>query len=405
MKLQKLILIFFIFCSLILTGCSNNNNYCSPDYKNILKYYKNNLKIFKKNQINPRLIWFNKIIKKSDNSFSKLHLAYKHGLIYIANKNGIVKCVNMKNGKIIWNINLAKKNFCIFSYCLSEELSSGPVVSNNYLYLGSEKGKIIALNNKNGNKIWETFVFSEVLSDPVISKNILIVHNDNNILQGLDKNNGHILWTISLGPLEPYSFRGTSKPAVFFDNIITGSDNGIVSSCILNNGFIIWQRDLTKIPNSFNSLNFNDIDAQPIIANGIVYVVSYNGNFNALDLSNGNIIWKKLYKVSGDFIINNNSIYFFDINNNLLSLNIDTGNIIWSQKKFAYKKTITPIYYKNNIIIIDKQGKIYFLNANNGNIISHKFIKKFNDYIQSSLLVHDKLILQTYNGIIYMFKL
>ncbi|WP_169785355.1 PQQ-binding-like beta-propeller repeat protein [Enterobacteriaceae endosymbiont of Plateumaris consimilis] len=405
MKLQKLILIFFIFCSFILTGCSNYSDYSSQDHKKILKHYKNNLKIFKKNQINPKLIWFIKITKKSGNSFSKLHLAYKNGLIYIANKNGIVKCINLKNGKIIWNTNLSKKNFCILSYCLSEELSSGPVISNDYLYLGSEKGKIIALNNKNGNKIWEKDVFSEVLSDPVISKNVLIVHNNNNILQGLDKNNGHILWTISLGPLELYSFRGTSKPAVFFDNVITGSDNGIISSCILNNGHIIWQRDLTIIPNSFSSLNFNDIDTQPIISNGVVYVVSYNGNFNALDLSNGNIIWNKLYKVSGDFIINNNSIYFFDIHKNLLSLNVNTGNIFWSQNKFIYKKTITPIYYKNNIIIIDRKGKIYFLDANNGNIISHKSIKKFNDYIQSSLLVNNKLILQTYNGMIYMFKL
>ncbi|QJC28909.1 PQQ-binding-like beta-propeller repeat protein [Enterobacteriaceae endosymbiont of Plateumaris rustica] len=404
MKLQKLMFIFFIFCSFTLTRCSNYNNNSIQNKKEIIKNYKNDLNIIKNNQINPKLIWFKKIMKKSNNNFSKLHLAYKKGLIYIANKDGIVKCINIKNGKIVWNVNLAKKNFCIFSYCLSEELSSGPVISNNYLYLGSEKGKIIALNNKNGTKVWETSVFSEVLSDPVISKNILVIHNNNNILQGLDKNNGHILWTVSLGPLEPYSFRGTSKPTIFFDNIITGSDNGIISSRTLNNGSLIWQRDLTIIPNLFSSLNFNDIDAQPIIFNGIVYVVSYNGNFNALDLSNGNIIWKKLYKVSGDFILNKN-IYFFDINNKLLSLNIYKGNIIWSQDKFIHKKTITPIYYKNNLIIIDRYGKIYWLNIYNGNVIGNKSIKKFNDYIESSLLIDNKLILQTHNGILYMFKL
>ncbi|QJC29799.1 PQQ-binding-like beta-propeller repeat protein [Enterobacteriaceae endosymbiont of Plateumaris sericea] len=405
MNLQKLILIFFIFCSFMFTSCSNYNSYYYLSQNKLLKKYKTTLKVLNKNQINPQLIWFSKVIKKSNDNFSKLHIAYKNKLLYIAHRDGIVKCIDINNGKIIWNINLAKKNFCIFTYCLSEELSSGPVISNNYLYLGSEKGKIIALNIKNGNKIWETSVFSEVLSDPVISNNFLIVHNNNNILQGLNKNNGHILWTVNLGPLESYSFRGTSKPTIFFNNVITGSDNGIISSRILNNGFMVWQKDLTKFPNFFHILDFNDIDAQPIILNGIIYVASYNGNFHALDLSNGDIIWKKSYKVSSDFIIKNNRIYIFDINNKLLSLDINKGNIIWSQNKFINKETITPIYYKNNIIIIDKCGKIYWLNFHNGNIIGNTLIKKFNDKIQSSLLVNNKLILQTRSGNIYVFKL
>ncbi|QJC29353.1 PQQ-binding-like beta-propeller repeat protein [Enterobacteriaceae endosymbiont of Plateumaris pusilla] len=405
MKLQKLILIFFIFCSFMFTGCSNYNSYYSSNHNKLLKKYKTTLKILNKNELNPQLIWFSKVIKKSNNNFSKLHVAYKNNLLYIAHKDGIVKCININNGNVIWDINLAKKNFCMFSYCLPEELSSGPIISNNSLYLGSEKGKIIALNIKNGNKIWETFVFSEVLSDPVISKNILIVHNNNNILQGLNKNNGHILWTVNLGPLESYSFRGTSKPTIFFDNVITGSDNGIISSRISNNGSLVWQKDLTKIPNLLHLLNFNDIDAQPIISNGIIYVGSYNGDFYALDLSNGDIFWKKSYQISSDFIINKNKIYLFNIKNKLLSLDTNKGDIIWSQNKFINKETTTPIYYKNNIIIVEKCGKIYWLNSYNGNIIGNILIKNFNDKIQSSLLVNNKLILQTYNGNIYAFKL
>ncbi|QJC38395.1 PQQ-binding-like beta-propeller repeat protein [Enterobacteriaceae endosymbiont of Donacia fulgens] len=391
-KLSKLIILIFIFCSICLTSCTYEKN---------IFLHKNNNSLSKLNKIKLKLIWKNKIGKNSI-FFKKLNPFYYKGFLYLANSNGFIYCINIKTGKIIWYINLINKS-CFFSSCKDEYITSGPIIANNYLYVGNQQGKVFAINIKTKSINWIQNVFSEVLSNFVIRKNILIVHSIGNILQGLDKDNGKILWTISLGNSNIFSIRGLSTPVLFFDNIIIGNDNGLISSRIASNGSLIWEQNLLKFDDKENFININDIDVQPVIYNEIVYVSSYNGVFMALNLSNGDIIWEKTYFTHKNFIIDNNIIYLIDIKNRIFALNAKNGHLIWIQDKFKNSKINNLFIYKKKIFFTNNKGFLYWIDSEKGIFLGNKKIDKYK--INYILLIKNKLIIQTIYNKIYLFKI
>ncbi|QJC31498.1 PQQ-binding-like beta-propeller repeat protein [Enterobacteriaceae endosymbiont of Donacia tomentosa] len=391
MKIQKYIILIFIFFPFFVKADVFNNWYLSNNF-----FFKEK----KKSKIDLELLWTKKI-GHGKYIFTQLEPAYKKGLLYVTDTWGSVYCIDIYTGEIIWNINLIKK-FCFF-HCDSKYLFSGPVISDNYLYLSSEKGIVFALNIKNGNKIWEKNVFGEILSKPIIKNNILLIYNMNDILQALNKYNGKILWTINLGITNKLNFRGSSSPVIFFNNVILGGNNGIVSSRIINNGMLVWETNLTKFNSKSDFLQINDIDIQPLIYNGIVYASSYNGSFVAIDLSNGNIIWEKIYFTHKNFIINNNIIYLIDTDNNIYTLNTKNGNIIWIQKEFKKYDINNLLFYKAKIYFTDNKGFIYWINAKTGKFIGKQRISKKN--IHKLLLIKNMIVIQNIYGKIYVLTI
>ncbi|QJC32327.1 PQQ-binding-like beta-propeller repeat protein [Enterobacteriaceae endosymbiont of Donacia dentata] len=392
MKLSKFIILIFIFSTFSFISCIYKKNY----FFNKKKYQISQL-----NTIKLKLIWEQKI-KNNNINYTKLYPIYKNNLLYIANRNGTIYCISIKTGKIVWSFNLIK-NFCIFSYCKYNFFTSGPIISNNYLYLGNKKGEIFAFNIKNKSIIWKKKVFNEILSSFVIKNDILLVHNIDNILQGLNKNNGQILWTVSLGHSNKFSIKGVSTPVIFFNNVIIGSDNGIISSRIITNGSLVWEQNLLRFNNKDDFININDIDIKPIIYNGIVYASSYNGNFVALDLSTGKIIWKKVYFTHKNFIIYKNIIYLITSKNEIFALNANNGNLIWRQNKFQKNEIDNLFFYKKYIFFTNKKGFIYWINYRLGNFVGKKKIDKYK--IRFAFLIKNKLIIQTIYNKIYLYKI
>ncbi|QJC37582.1 PQQ-binding-like beta-propeller repeat protein [Enterobacteriaceae endosymbiont of Donacia bicoloricornis] len=391
-KLSKLMILIFIFCSICLTSCT---------YEKDSFFHKKNNSLSKLDKIKLKLIWQNKI-GKNNIILNKLNPFYYKGFLYLANSNGYICCINVKTGKIIWHINLINR-YCFFSSCKYEYITSGPIISNNYLYVGNKQGKIFAINIKTKSIVWTQNVFSEILSNFVIRKNILVVNSIGNILQGLNKNNGKILWTVNLGDFNTFAIRGLSTPVLFFDNIITGSDNGLISSRIVSNGSLVWEQNLLRFSDTNNFIDINDIDVQPVIYNEVVYATSYNGTFTALNLSTGDVIWEKIYFTHKNFIVDKNNIYLIDSKNRILALNALNGNLIWKQDQFKNNKIDNLFIYKKKIFFTNNKGFLYWIDPKKGFLLGNKRIDKYK--INFILLIKNKLIIQTLYNKIYLFKI
>ncbi len=53
----------------------------------------------------------------------------------------------------------------------------------------------------------------------------------------------------------------------------------------------------------------SDVDTTPVVVNGVVYALAYNGNLTALDLRSGQIMWKRELGSVNDFIVDGDRIY------------------------------------------------------------------------------------------------
>ncbi|SPZ23735.1 Lipoprotein yfgL precursor [Providencia rettgeri] len=62
---------------------------------------------------------------------------------------------------------------------------------------------------------------------------------------------------------------------------------------LLSQGQLIWQQRISQVTSSTEIGRLNDVDMTPIIDDGKVYAIAYNGTLAALDMRSGQILWKR----------------------------------------------------------------------------------------------------------------
>jgi outer membrane protein assembly factor BamB len=106
--------------------------------------------------------------------------------------------------------------------------------------------------------------------------------------------------------------------------------------------------------------------SSPVVANGIVYFGSLDGNLYALNARTGTLLWT--YPTGGTSLapiptVANGLVYFGSQDNNVYALNATTGAFIW---KYATGSAVgTPPAVANGVVYV-ASDQIYALNAGTG---------------------------------------
>lgn len=238
------------------------------------------------NQFTPSTSWSTSVGDGIGDFYSNLHPAFADGVVYAADRKGTVKALHAEDGKEVWSVNLAEKDGW-FSRAPAL-LSGGLTVSGGHVYVGTEKAQLFALNTSDGTVAWQSRVAGEAISRPVVSDGMVLVHTSNGQLQALNETDGAVKWTVNLD-MPALSLRGESAPATAYGAAIVGGDNGRVSAVLMQQGQMIWQQRISTATGPTEIDRLNDVDTTPVIVNGVVYTLAYNGNLTALDLRSGRL--------------------------------------------------------------------------------------------------------------------
>lgn len=116
--------------------------------------------------------------------------------------------------------------------------------------------------------------------------------------------------------------------------------------------------------------SIGDIVGSPVVAHGILYIGSADGNLYAIDAATGKLAWDLPLGESGDGIwatplVHDGVVYIGSFDQNLYALNATDGTMIWA---FEAKGAIvaTPLIYKDTIYIGSFDRKFYAINAGTG---------------------------------------
>ncbi|EXU74855.1 outer membrane protein assembly factor BamB [Erwinia papayae] len=352
------------------------------------------------NQFTPQKIWSASVGDGVGDYYSNLHPAWSESSVYAADRFGIVKALNASDGKEQWKVNLSEKTG-FFSKNLSALLSGGVTVDAEHLYLGSERGQVYALNTKDGSIAWQTKAAGEVLSRPVVSDGLVLVHTSNGMLQGLDQASGVVKWSVNLD-VPSLSLRGESAPATAFGAAIVGGDNGRVSAVMMNQGQIIWQQRISQPTGATEIDRLADVDTTPIIVNGVVYALAYNGNLAALDLRSGQIIWKREIGSVHDMIVDAGRIYLVDQDDRVVALSTEGGVTVWRQSDLLHRNLTSPVLYNGYIVVGDSEGYLHWLNTTDGRFVAQQKVDS-SGFQTEPVVASDKLLIQAKGGEVYAF--
>jgi len=174
---------------------------------------------------------------------------------------------------------------------ISQSLALGGISADNEnIYVtGSQKGKITALSQKDGKKIW-TVSTNKPMSHslPLVVEGYLLVGDDSGTLFSFNAKTGQKVWSKKLGEVIH------SSPS-FGDGLIfigTEDDNASVFALKLESGEQVWQFPIDKIGQR-ESGKLNLFHGTPSYSEGVVYIGGENGYFYAISSKDGKLVWKK----------------------------------------------------------------------------------------------------------------
>lgn len=257
------------------------------------------------------------------------------GKVFIIDHQGkqdIVKALDVKNGKPVWQFRYADTDRGNYGFARSTPIASGGKV-----YTISRLGLVHCLDAKNGKKLWSRDIIKDfggkrpqwdLGMSPYIDGNKVILQpgGKNAAVVALDKNNGKTLWQGGGSDMPGYatpvlaSINGTRQYVIFTAyNLIgvdtnkgkllwsfpwrTGCDVNAATPIVVGNTIFITSGyghgcALVEVKGTTARARWESKEIQahfssPIYANGYIYGTGDPGNLVCLELANGRVRWKQ----------------------------------------------------------------------------------------------------------------
>ncbi len=138
----------------------------------------------------------------------------------------------------------------------------------------------------------------------------------------------------------------------------------------------------------------------PVIVDGVVYTLAYNGNLTALDLRSGQIMWKRELGSVNDFIVDGNRIYMVDQNDRLLALSTEGGVTLWTQSDLLHRLLTAPALYNGSLVVGDSEGYMHWVDPENGRFVAQQKVDG-SGFLTDPVVADGKLLIQAKDGTLY----
>ena len=274
------------------------------------------------------------------------------GIVYVGSNNGKVFALNASNGAVLW------------SYQTGGEVYSSPALADGVVYFGSWDKCIYALNALTGAMLWSYQTGSYVQSSPTVANGIVYVASYDASVYALDAATGRVLWTYQTG-----SGAVGSSPAVWDGLVYIGDNGGRVYALNASTGVMLWRFTAG-----------DTIYSSPAIVDGVVYIgadLSVNGNVYALNASTGAKLWSyqtgNLWVYSSPAVANGvvyvgSNDHLASSGGNLFALNASSGELLWS---YATGGEIfsSPAVANGAVYIGGGDHNVYAFNASSGAVL------------------------------------
>lgn len=289
------------------------------------------------------------------------------GLAYTSDLNGYIYAFNSLSGRLVW------------TFSTGNQIVASPTLNNGSLYLGTEGGNMLCLDELTGALKWHVYTGSNSeinhidKAAAVEGGMLYFTCNDNNlyaadtvpqIVNGVPYIN--FRWKYSRGEV---GNGGGQVPAANNTTAFVGDDGPYFYAINAATGTLKW---IDTIP--------DQVWAAPVLANGNIYLISTQGIFYALNQDNGSVIWESNYynrgHTGGGACTSSPTLYngvLFGAPNEgngsvVEAVYAATGKVKWifSAPTNGYSGHSSPTYGNGMVYIASEDGKLYAIDAETG---------------------------------------
>ncbi|MBP5244678.1 MAG: PQQ-binding-like beta-propeller repeat protein [Succinivibrio sp.] len=338
----------------------------------------------------------------TDRFFSQLVPCVYGNSMYVAGREGKVYAIDASTGKKIWTVDLSdeKEN----DNKRSSRLNGGMSASEQYVAVGSENGYIYVLNRQNGSIYFKYYLGLEVLTRPAFSADgtKIFVLDAKGSLNAFDLLKKERMW-VSGDNTDNLHLRSQSKPlAVGNEMVIVGTPTGRVLMISQLDGFVLNQVVVGQNNGSSDLDRMSDVSSTPLLLGNEMYTTAYNAGFVEYSFAKNAITGRLAYHSSKDLAYDDNFFVITGDNGHIYCVRRSDNVEVWSNTQLSYRNVTAPAIYGNFVVVGDLEGYVYFLNLNNGKILTKISVSSDPIYV-APLVVGNSLVVYSSSGDVDVF--
>jgi outer membrane protein assembly factor BamB len=353
---------------LLLTGCSAFTGKDNADPPSELVELEPELRI--------ETVW-DEGFEDADEAVLKLKPVYKDGLLYVAEPSGEVSALDPLTGDLRWSVDS------------DSPLSGGPGVADGLIALGTLEAELILLSAEDGSERWRKRVSSEVLSSPAINDGKVVCRTTDGGVTAYATDEGEKRWVYDR-TVPVLTLRGDSSPVVNGSQVMVGFAGGKLVGISLDAGLVNWEATISTPKGRTELERVVDIDADPVLVEGTLYVTAYQGDVAAVSESSGVVLWRRYLSSHAGLDASWRQVFITDAQDHVWSLDATNGATLWQQKKLHARKLSAPAMVGENIVVGDYDGYVHWLSQEDGRQLAR--VRVGGDAIRLKPLVIDEMV-------------
>lgn len=181
--------------------------------------------------------------------------------------NGKLVALSLTDGKVIWEKSVAVPRGRTELERLVD-IDADLQVIDNTVYAAAYQGNLAALDIQTGNQIWEREISSQEGFDVAQGEAVYITDEDSYVW-AIQDGSGDSLWRQTR-----LLRRNVTAPAIVGEYIVVGDLEGYLHWIARSDGRFVARQELGDEP----------ITSQPVVAGGILYVMSSDGRLTAIEI-------------------------------------------------------------------------------------------------------------------------
>ncbi|MCP4992396.1 MAG: outer membrane protein assembly factor BamB [Gammaproteobacteria bacterium] len=309
------------------------------------------------NQLSIQTLWSTGVGSGLDEQRVRLLPYLSEGRLYVANRDGVIKALNAETGQQLWSVDTEL------------ELSGGPGAGDGLVLIGTSEADVVALDAASGQELWRGKASSEVLSVPQVTNGVVVVRSIDGKVYGLNAGTGERLWHYERS-IPGLTLQGDSSPVIANNLVVVGYAGGRLVALDLLTGGLVWDASISAPSGRSELERMVDIDGDPIIVDGIVYVSTYQGDLAAVSLETGVVIWRHELSSYNSVSVEQNQLYLTDASAHIWAFETDSGSALWKNKKLHARRLSPPAIIDEYLVVGDFEGYLHWISRDDGQILA-----------------------------------
>jgi outer membrane protein assembly factor BamB len=297
------------------------------------------------------------------------------GQVFTMDANAVVTAFSATDGTQGWRTPTRPK------HATEENIGGGISYDSGKIYVSTGYGELLALDAANGKILWRQTLDFPARTAPMIAGGLVAVVVQNDLLLTFDAGTGTPGWrfTGTVGQNSGAAVAITGAPAYADGILVAGFSSGTLAALDANSGTPVWEQSFASSFGQASTLDFSDIVATPVIANGVVYAIGLGNTAMAVDLHSGAKVWTHNASGTDAFCLAGGFAFLLDKSQTLSAIHADDGLVSWSLQLPLYhnpKKKKQPVLWTGpvmvdgQLILTNDFGEILFVDAVAGSIKS-----------------------------------